>query len=65
MLLLARSGKMMFVHLVVAHQARIASNIPFIGANLPPYARRAGAEQRGTGTTDDLIDVCFTRGSGH
>jgi hypothetical protein len=58
---------MMFVHLVVAHQARIASDIPFIGANLPPspYARRAGAEQRGTGTMDDLIDVCFTRGSGH
>ena len=35
MLLLAWSGKMMFVHLVVAQQAQIGSNIPFIEANLP------------------------------
>ena len=50
-----------------SNRPRLPPIIPFIGANLPasPRARRADAEQRVTGTTDDLIDVCFTPESGH
>ena len=40
MLLLAWSGKMMFVHLVVAQQAQIAPIIPIIGATCHPLTER-------------------------